>query len=309
MKPQRKNGNVASAIALFVLVAAAHAAAAERAAYFYEVQNVSQADWQRQIAKWHSEGITQAIVSLEAGSTLLLEEPRHSQRLAELFTLAAAIGIRIEGLILQHPSWALRPQAARERLRIVVEFMRRYPGLMDGVQIDVEVYTAPELFAPQTAWQKFTALVSALREELTDAPGNIRLTAALPWWAAYALSADELRTITAALDGIVFMAYGEVGGEPVAADVATFRRKVHPALELLSGRGTTLRVGVAKYEHPSPLALARHAQKLEELLEGMPGFAGIAYFHESAEFLATAKPLPAYRANLKQGAAKSRAEN
>jgi len=73
--------------------------------------------------------------------------------------------------------------------------------------------------------------VWALRQELNHHAGVLRLTAAVPWWLAYVLANPELRLIGDSLDGVVIMAYGDPGGEPVAADVVTFKRKVVPAIE------------------------------------------------------------------------------
>ena len=80
------------------------------------------------------------------------------------------------------------------------------------------------------------------------------------------------------------MVYGDRGGTPVAADVATFTRKVKPEIDILLGSGPRVRVGVAKYEHESPAALLQFAHELDELLLAIPDFEGVTIFHETTRF-------------------------
>jgi hypothetical protein len=268
----------APAVGLLMLMLAGQAAAAERSVYFYGVHEVTEARWLDHLALWRSEDIGRVIVSLEAGPMFLLEDRSEAQKLAHLFSLACAHGIRIEGLILQDPSWALQPNDARLRLRTVTEFARRYPGVMDAVQIDVEVYTEPEIFAQGEAWSRFAFMVAALRDELTSRPGVLKLAAAMPWWFGYQVSEDEFRTINAALDGFVLMVYGDKGGEPVAAEIEVFQRKVLPAVRRLADRKSAIKIGVASYEHASASATAQFSEQLDELLASAPGYAGTALF-------------------------------
>ena len=157
----------ARVLGLLMLTLVGQAAAAERSVYFYGVHEVTEARWLEHLSLWRSEGIGRVIVSLEAGPKFLLEDGREAQHLANLFSLACARGIRIEGLILQDPSWALRPNDARLRLRAVSEFALRHPGTIDAVQIDVEVYAEPEIFGQGEGWSRFALMVAALRAELT----------------------------------------------------------------------------------------------------------------------------------------------
>ena len=90
-------------LGFLLLMQAGQAAAAERSIYFYGVQDVTEARWLEHLAVWRSEGIGRVIVSLEAGQTFLLEDHSEAQKLADLFSLACAHGIRIEGLIIDQP--------------------------------------------------------------------------------------------------------------------------------------------------------------------------------------------------------------
>jgi hypothetical protein len=264
-----------------MLTLVGQAAAAERSVYFYGIHQVSEAHWMEHLSLWRSEGIGRVIVSLESGPRFLLDDRAEAQRLADLFSLACARGIRIEGLILQDPSWALRPNDARLRLRTVAEFARRHPGTIDAVQIDVEVYTEPTIFGQGGGWSRFALMVAALRAELTRHPGVLQLKAAMPWWFSYKVSENEARTINDSLDGVVLMVYGDRGGEPVAAEIDTFQRKVLPAVLDLAGRGPAITVGVASYEHASASATARFSRQLDMLLAPASGYAGTAVFGDS----------------------------
>jgi len=264
-----------------MLTLAGQTVAAERSIYFYGVHEVTEARWLEHLKLWRSEGIGRVIVSLEAGPKFLLEDLSEAQKLADLFSLACAHGIRIEGLILQDPSWALQPNDARLRLRTVAEFARRHPGTIDAVQIDVEVYTEPEIFGQGEAWSRFAIMVAALRGELTSRPGVLRLEAAMSWWFGYRVSENELRTINEALDGFVLMVYGDKGGEPVAAEIEVFQRKVLPAVRGLTGRGPAIKVGIANYEHATASETAQFSQQLDELLASAPGYAGTTVFGDS----------------------------
>jgi hypothetical protein len=264
-----------------MLTLVGQAVAAERSVYFYGIHDVTEARWLEDLSLWRSEGIDRVIVSLEAGPRFLLEDRPEAKKLADLFSLARARGIRIEGLILQDPSWALQPNDARLRLRTVAEFALLHPGTIDAVQIDVEVYTEPEIFGQAGGWNRFALMVAALRAELTSHPGVLRLTAAMPWWFGIQVSESEFRTINESLDGVVLMVYGDRGGKPVAAEIDTFQRKVLPALLELAGRGPAITVGVASYEHASATATARFSRQLDILLAPTSGYAGTAVFGDS----------------------------
>jgi hypothetical protein len=257
------------------------AAGAERSVYFYGIQDVSEARWSEHLALWRSEGIDRAIVSLEAGPKFLLNDRNQAQKLAGLFSLACARGIRIEGLILQDPSWALKPNDSRLRLRTVAEFAHQYPGTIDAVQIDVEVYTEPKIFGQGEGWNRFALMVAALRAELSSHPGTLKLTAAMPWWFGYKVSESEFLMINKSLDGVVLMVYGDRGGQPVAAEIKMFERKVLPAVLGLAGHGPAITVGVASYEHASNSETARFSRQLDMLLAPTSGYAGTAVFGDS----------------------------
>lgn len=275
------NGVIAAAI---VMTLAGSAAARERSVYLYGIDKISRADWDSQIAKWQAEGMQRAIVSLETGPRLLLENQAESDRLKEYFSAAVAKGMRIEGLILQDPSWALKPTAACKRLDLVLKFADMYPGLIDQVQIDVEVYTAPDIFRGNDPWTRFRDLATALRSEIDRSHTAVQLDAASPWWLAHKLTENELAIVAKAFHTLSLMVYDEPGGTAVAADLKTFSAKIKPAIEKLVATGSSFRVGVAKYEHPSAEALARFATTLDQLLAGTPGFEGIVYFHEASAY-------------------------
>ncbi|HYM06103.1 MAG TPA: hypothetical protein VEU11_06045 [Terriglobales bacterium] len=272
-----------------VLAAAAIVQGAERSVYFYDAKNISEAAWHNQIRKWRSEGIRRAIVSVESGPAFLLEDAVEAPRLARFFAEAASDGIHIEALILQDPSWVLDPAGARVRLRSVIDFERRYKGSLDAVQIDVEVYTAPKLFSPNEAWGRYGALLAALRDELKQDGSRLRLNAALPWW-LNTISPSELGTIIQYLDGMLLMVYTGPGETPVAVDLETFQKKVLPAIKPLENSGPILRIGIAKYEFTSQQALEAFAGQVDLLLAEVPGFAGVSYFHETANFVSAATP-------------------
>jgi hypothetical protein len=281
-------GNAAITTTLVLFTVVSSAAARERSVYLYGIEKISRSDWDRQIAKWQAEGVQRAIVSLEAGSRSLLENQAVSDRLTDYFTGAVLKGIRIEGLILQDPSWALKPSAACKRLDLVIEFARLHPGLIDQVQIDVEVYTAPAMFANYDPWARFGDLATALRSDIDRSHSAVQLDAASPWWLAHKLTENQLRIVTKAFHTLSLMVYGEPGGTAVAADLKTFSTKVIPALEKLVATGTSFRVGVAKYEHPSAQALTEFATTLDQFLAGTPGFEGITYFHEASVYKSAA---------------------
>lgn len=266
------------------MTVAGSAAARERSVYLYGIETISRSDWSRQIGKWQAEGIQRAIVSLEAGPRFLLENQPGSDRLREYFTAAVANGIRIEGLILQDPSWALKPAAACKRLDLVLKFAHLHPGLIDQVQIDVEVYTAPDIFAGHDPWSRFRDLATALRSEIDRSHSAVQLDAASPWWLAHKLTENELAIVAKAFHTLSLMVYDEPGGTAVAADLKTFSAKIRPAIEKLVATGSNFRVGIAKYEHPSAEAMSRFATTLDEFLASTPGFEGIVYFHEASVY-------------------------
>jgi hypothetical protein len=253
-------------------------AASERSVYFYGIQKLSDAQWTNQLNEWRTQGIGKATVSLEAGPSFLLAHRSMEKRLARFFAQAVSWGVRIEGMILQDPSWTLRLSEARERARVVLEFALRYPGTIDSVQIDVEPHTVPALVEQTEAWKQFATLVCALRQELDRHPGVFRLTAAVPWWLAYVMAGPDLRLVGECLDEFVMMAYGDPGGEPVAADIVVFKRKIIPAIEKLNIHARSIRVGVATYEHVSISSLTQFIDRLHELLAVMPSYCGTATF-------------------------------
>lgn len=263
-------------IAATALAGAAYAA--PRSAYYYNIHKTSDAEWGDRLRQWRSAGISQVSVSLEAGPKFLLHDPSGARRLAEMFATAVESGVAIEALILQDPSWAFRPDAARARLVEVLDFAREYPGVLESVQIDVEVYTLPEFPGGAGAWKDFVALVLALRQEIDNRCALLRFRAAVPWWLVHEMTNDELRQSVAALDGMMLMAYGEPGGTPVAAEIEAFRRKVHPAITRLAAPGLELSVGVAKYEHASASDMLAFTDQLDALLAPVPGYAGTALF-------------------------------
>ena len=214
---------IVAALTCLLVPSVMHGRTAERSVYLYDIQKVSDAGWLRLLNKWHQSGVERAIVSLEAGREFLLEDHKQSDRLMQLFGLASRFGIRIEGLILQDPSWALDPQGARQRLRAIVEFDRRHNNLIDSVQIDVEVYTPSAGFPQSEGWARYAILVSTLREELRLERSSMRLTAALPWWLPVAVTEYDLNTIYQSLDGILLMVYGDRGGTPVALNPSNVR--------------------------------------------------------------------------------------
>lgn len=263
---------------LLIFLFAGFTTANERSVYFYGIERLSHAQWTNQLTQWRSQGIGRATVSLEAGPRFLLSDRTMEKRLARLFTQATGSGVRIEGMILQDPSWISRLSEARERTRLVVEFALRYPGTIDSVQIDVEPHTVPALVEQAAAWKQFAALVRALRQELEHRSGVLRFTAAVPWWLAYAVANPELRVIGESLDEFVLMAYGDPGGEPVAADIVTFKRKIIPAIQKLKSHARSIRVGVATYEHLSTSSLSQFIDRVGELLAVMPSYCGTATF-------------------------------
>jgi hypothetical protein len=262
------------------------ATAAERSVYVYSIDQLTDEQWAGDLTRWRSEGIQRLMVSMESGPRLLLADQTQSRRVAERLALANLQGFRVEAMILQDPSWALLPQEARERLRVVIGFAQQYPGLLDAVQIDVEVYTpsAKLLFGEGEAWSRFAILVGVLREEMNGRNQGLRLTAAVPWWLPYGPSPDELRRIREALDGFRLMVYRDEGGTPVAADIETFRGKVKPAVEELSGRRPSIVVGVAKYEHASFARVAGFIRELDQLLVATPGYEGTMIFHDGSRY-------------------------
>ncbi|MBI3664603.1 MAG: hypothetical protein HY234_16320 [Acidobacteria bacterium] len=273
------------ALVLLTMLSASHTPAQECSVYFYGAEKTTPAEWRALLAKWRAAGITRAIVSLESGPALLLADPAQAQVLASRFAESHAAGVQVEGLMLQDPSWTSRLPEARQRVRAVADFLRQHPGLVDRLQIDVEPYAARERVVPRKAWRALASLLTDMREELLRAQPGTRLSAALPWWVARAMTPHEFSAVSGELDDIVLMAYGDPGGQPVAADSQTFKRKVLPALELLGHLHATVRIGVAKYEHASSEAMARHAAQLDKLLKRLATFSGIVYFHESAPFL------------------------
>jgi hypothetical protein len=261
-----------------MLLLAGFVTANERSVYFYGIEKLSDAQWTNELDHWRSQGIGKATVSLEAGPRFLLADRAMEKRFARLFAQAAGSGVRIEGMILQDPSWILRSSEARERTRVVLEFALRYPGTIDSVQIDVEPYTVPGLAEQTQAWKQFATLVSTLRQELDRHPGVLQLTAAVPWWLAYVMANPELRLVGDSIDEFVMMAYGDPGGEPVAADIVAFKRKVIPAIEKLNIHARSIRVGVATYEHVSASSLTQFIVRVGELLARMPSYRGTATF-------------------------------
>ncbi len=270
------------------------AGAAEHSVYFYGLKDVTADEWSANVVRWSREGLSRITVSLEAGREFLLNDPAQTARLSGFFRLAAAHGLRIEGMVLQDPSWALTPMDARRRLRKVLTFAAGCGCSLDSVQIDVEVYTAPKLFGGRE-WERFTDLVSALRLELNRGQSTVRFNAALPWWIYHGASEVQLRRIAAAIDAAALMSYGDENGVPVAADEATFRRKVYPSITALAVHGIPFRVGVAKYEHRSGASMAQFVSFLDRLFPRDSGYQGISCFHDGSNFLAAAARVPGQR--------------
>jgi hypothetical protein len=244
-----------AALTCLTLPESIQANSAERSIYLYDIQKVSDNEWLRLLTQWRQSGIGCAIVSLETGLEFLLDDQRQSARLTQLFGVARRFGIRIEGLVLQDPSWVLDPTRARRRLRTIIQFDLQHKSLIDSVQIDVEVYIPSAGFTADEGWARYAILVSALREELRRERSALHLTAALPWWLPVAVADYDLKMIYQSLDGILLMVYGDPGGTPVASDLATFENKVQPIIEKLPESGPMFRVGIAIYEHSSRQAM------------------------------------------------------
>jgi hypothetical protein len=242
-------------------------------------------------------------LSVEDGPRLVLDDPGDRGRVASVLDRAAeTFGIEVDAMLLQDPAWVGDPEGALARTARVLAFdaARRAEGRRGfaGLHFDAEPQTepawicaeGPERGAMVRGLQALYARIARLAAR-PPAEGRLRLSAALPWWLG-PLSVEvpqaAPRAWLADLDEVVLMVYGDPGGALVGETAAAVLRRVDDA-RLWAGSAAWparrgLRLGLATYEYPDALALARAMDEVAGALAARPGFRGLAVFAHGQPF-------------------------
>jgi hypothetical protein len=231
-------------------------------------------------------------LSIEDGRRLDIDDPAVAERLAGLLDLATGrLGLAVDAMLLQDPSWGSDPAGASARVARVVAFQRARmragrPGF-GGLHFDIEPFSTDEWacagvderrMITRRLREVFVAVARVVRESGT----GLRLSAALPWWLA-APGAERAEAAPRAwlgiLDEVVLMVYGEPGGPLIGESAATVLARIggdEAWAGLPPGRG--VRIGLATFEYRDETALAASMRRVKAGLAGRPGFRGLAVF-------------------------------
>lgn len=226
------------------------------------------------------------ILSVEQGPDFLLDRPDGEAVLACALRNLQAASRNGKALFLQAPEFLKQPQEAVRRAALLGDFSARYPGLLAGVQVNIEPYVTKGWNSASLAERRrilasLASLLGELREPLLGLP----LGLAVGWW--YPAVAAELPEAAPSAwlrvaDEVYVMAYGDQGGPLVGGSAQRVLERVDPD-SFFSGPGR-VHLAVAAYEFRSPQHLDRELTSLRHRLTSYPAFAGTAVFHAASPF-------------------------
>lgn len=231
-------------------------------------------------------------LSVEDGRRLVIDDPADAARLSDLLDLAQGrLGLTVDAMLLQDPSWASDPEGAIARVARVVAFQRREQAAgrrgFHGLHFDIEPFSTEEWGCGgaadrRTIVHRLRAVFAGIRGALQASGADLPLSAALPWWLVTRgadLPDADARAWLRTLDEIVVMVYGDPGGPLVGESPSSVLARVGPGATwtgLPAGRG--VRIGLATYEYQNEAALAGSMRRVAAELGGWTGFRGLAVF-------------------------------
>lgn len=226
------------------------------------------------------------ILSVEQGPDFLLDRPDGEALLDCALRNIRKSSRTAKALFLQAPEFLKQPQEAVRRAALLGDFSSRYPGLLAGVQVNIEPYvTTGWNKASRAERRRILASLASLLGELREPLLGLPLGLAVGWW--YQAVAAELPEAAPSAwlrvaDEVYVMAYGDKGGPLVGGSAERVLARVDPD-SFFSGAGR-VHLAVAAYEFRSPQHLDRELTSLRHRLTPYPAFAGTAVFHAASPF-------------------------
>jgi hypothetical protein len=279
------------ALALMTKDGAAAAAGSGTAVWMYGAHRWSPATAEARLARLPA-AARHLYLSVEDGRRLVMDDPADAERLADLLDLAEGrLGLTVDAMLLQDPSWASDPDGATARVTRVVAFQRtmRAAGRHEfrGLHFDIEPFSTEEWECSAATDRRMTvrrlqAVFAGIKHVVQASGADLPLSAALPWWVVTRgaeLPDADPRAWLGALDEIVLMVYGDPGGPLVGESAARVLARVGRGptwAGLPAGRG--FRIGLATYEYHNEAALAASMRQVGAGLARWTGFRGLAVF-------------------------------
>ena len=225
------------------------------------------------------------ILSIEQREGFLLDRPEGEAELACVFEYLRDSSRKAKALLAQDNVFLEKKDVAVQRARLVIAFASEHPGVLSGVQLDVEPYTDPKWACCPVEQRRgmmrdLLDLLSQVRRQLNGLP----LSITAPWWYA------ELKDIPEALpeslfqvaDEIYLMVYGDEGGPLVGGSAERVLSRVD-APEFFTGRGR-LMIGLGTYEFTTPGQLEADLETVRRRLSAHPNFGGTVIFNATSSF-------------------------
>ncbi len=226
------------------------------------------------------------ILSVEQGPDFLLDRPEGEALLACALRKLQEDSRRAKALFLQAPRFLKDPREAVRRAALLGDFSSRYPGLIAGVQVNIEPYVTKDWSnAGRAGRRRILADLASLLAELREPLLGLPLGLAVSWW--YPAVAGELPEAAPSAwlrvtDEVYVMAYGDMGGPLVGGSAQRVLERVDPD-SFFSGPGR-VHLAVAAHEFRSPQHLDGELASLRRRLTAYPGFAGTAVFHAASPY-------------------------
>jgi Carboxypeptidase regulatory-like domain len=231
-------------------------------------------------------------LSVEDGRRLIMDDPADGERLADLLDLAEGrLGLTVDAMLLQDPSWASDPEGAIARVARAVTFQRAVSAAgrhgFRGLHFDIEPFSTEEWGCGaagdrRVIVRRLQAVFARIRHVVQASGMDLRLSAALPWWVvsrSAELPDAAPRAWLGTLDEIVLMVYGDPGGPLVGESAAGVLARAGGGMSwagIPPGHGFW--IGMATYEYASEAALAASMHQVAAGLDRWPGFRGLAVF-------------------------------
>jgi hypothetical protein len=225
------------------------------------------------------------ILSFEQKEEFLLDRPEGEEELACVFDYLRDSSRKAKALLAQDTVYLGKKGEAVQRARLAIAFAARHPGVLSGVQLDVEPYTDPKWGCCTVEQQRammrdLQELLSQVRRQLNGLP----LSVTAPWWYAVAKEIPEAQpeSLFQVADEIYLMAYGDEGGPLVGGTAERVLSRVD-APEFFTGRGRIM-IGLGTYEFASPGQLETDLETVRRRLAVRPNFGGTAIFNATSPF-------------------------
>jgi hypothetical protein len=225
------------------------------------------------------------ILSVEQGPDFLLDQPFGEAALGCVLNHARGGSRWVKALFLQDPGFLSQPEEAVRRAALLGDFAARHPGLLAGVQVNIEPYVSKDWTRAGPAQRRrILARLAALLADLRAPLKGLPLGLTVSWWYP-AVTAEIPEAAPEAwlrvADEVYVMAYGDAGGPLVGGSARRVLERVHESL--FAGRGR-VHLAVAAHEYRSPQHLDGELATIRERLAAYPGFAGTAVFHAASPF-------------------------